>query len=132
MNLNGPPAPGAVEGVRTKLRHPLPSDYLAFLREHDGGEGWVGPHYLVLDRLDELPDFQDPWGEDSGPFVILGSDGGDELFAFDSREEMAVFMVPGVGGPQHAIYVAPSFTEFLHRLHRGDDLFSGAVSADPS
>ena len=32
----------------------LPEEYLAFMQEHDGGEGSVGEAYVVLYSLDEL------------------------------------------------------------------------------
>lgn len=73
----------------------------------------------MLYSLESLLRLQNPWGEHPNHWVIFGSDGGGELFAFDTGRDMAVFVIPAVGGPQHAIFCAPTFTELLRRLHDG-------------
>jgi SMI1 / KNR4 family (SUKH-1) len=131
MNMNGAASADALREAQGGVRHALPPDYVAFMRRCNGGEGWIGDFYLMLDRVEELPAFQDPWGDESEPFVIFGSNGGGELFAFDAGKDMAVFMIPAIGGPKHAIYAAPTFSGLLQRLARGEDLFASDI-ANPS
>ena len=58
----------------------LPSDYLRFLRNHNGGEGFIGDNYLVLWKAEELADFNREYEvEKYAPGIFLfGSDGGGE------------------------------------------------------
>lgn len=46
----GPPTTDVAALVRTAAEHDvlLPTDYLEFMLEHDGGEGDVGSHWLQL------------------------------------------------------------------------------------
>ena len=39
--------PAVVDGLSAGLGVALPRNYLDFLRQHNGGEGFVGDHYVV-------------------------------------------------------------------------------------
>jgi hypothetical protein len=56
--------------------------------------------------------------------VIVGSDGGGELFAFDCRSaEAPIVMVPAIGvGWDDLILQARRFTEFMEQRAAGEDL----------
>jgi len=75
-----------VEGPSSRLGVTLPSDYLDFLRQYDGGEGFIGDNYIVLWKAEELADFNREYGvEKYAPGVLLfGSDGGGEGYGFDT------------------------------------------------
>ena len=64
----------------------LPEEYLAFMQEHDGGEGTVGEAYVVLYSLDELAELNKEYdiAATYKNCFIFGSDGGDMLFAFNA------------------------------------------------
>ena len=63
------------------LKHSLPSDYVQFLRERDGGEGFVGTNnYLILWKAEELSDFNREYEVRYAHqvFSSFGSNGGGE------------------------------------------------------
>ncbi len=105
---------------KASLSCDLPSDYLQFLRKHDGGEGFAGETYIVLWRAEELADFNREYEVDQyAPGILLiGSNGGGEAFGFDTHDAaMPVVRVPFVGmDRQLAIAVGDSFSSSLGEL----------------
>jgi len=100
-----------------------PEDYVAFLLESNGAEGFTkGGRYLMLESVEQLVPCNEPYGlGTSGPgLVSFGSDGGTMLFAFDTRESPptivevdSVCMEMG-----KIILLGRSFTEFLEHLNQ--------------
>ena len=92
----------------------LPDDYVAFLGEHNGGEGAAG----FLDPVEALAlaDEAYPESDHLAGWVVFGGDGGGEAFVFDEHGE--VLVVPWIGGRADAISQG-SFTAFTHRLVDG-------------
>src|SRR5690348_12236137 len=100
FDANSPPEPGALETVEAHYQCMLPLQYKAFMRERDGGEGFVGKHYLFLWRAEELIEFnKDDESHEYAPGLLLfGSNGGGEAFAFDLRDPSTpIRMVPFSG-----------------------------------
>lgn len=97
----------------------LPSDYLDFMRQSNGGSGFIDDCFLQLWRIEDVKRLSDGYqeGEMERPWLFFGSNGGGEGFAFDLRGgAMAVFEVPFVTlDPADALFCAPSFTEFMRR-----------------
>lgn len=118
--LNAPAPDTLIKDVESFLGHLLPSDYRCFLRENNGGEGFISDSYLILWRAEELVDFnRDYEVEKYAPGLFLfGSNGGGEGYGFDLRgPEMVVVMVPFVGmSLRYARGIASSFHEFLRQL----------------
>jgi len=98
----------------------LPSDYLAFLAETSGGEGFVGEQYLILWRAEEIIEFNEDYQVDKyAPGIILfASDGGGEGFGFDTKASPPpVVKIPFVGmSRESAIKVAESFTHLIEKM----------------
>lgn len=44
--LYSPADAGVVEGLSARLGVTLPQDYICFLKEHNGGEGFIGNNYV--------------------------------------------------------------------------------------
>ncbi|WP_426303948.1 SMI1/KNR4 family protein [Acidovorax facilis] len=115
---------GATAGVIAKseiaLQWPLPVDYKDFLKNTNGGEGFVGENYLILWTAEELAQFNNEYQvKDYAPgLVLFGSDGGGEGYAFDTRTIPApIVRVPFIG--MDLAYIRPmadSFSEFLNKL----------------
>lgn len=107
-------------GVVTSLGMSLPADYVQFLQEHNGGEGFIGDNYLILWRAEEIPQFNREYEVDKyAPGIILfGSDGGGEGYGFDSREKgMPIVRVPFIGMDlKYATVVASSFNGLITYL----------------
>jgi hypothetical protein len=113
-------APGILARVEVELGHRLPPDYGAFLSRWNGGEGFVGDEYLILWRAEDLRQFNDEYevSEYAPGLLLIGSDGGGEGYAFDTREgRWGVVRVPFIGiALEHAHEVGDSFTGFMQNL----------------
>ena len=111
--------PEPPEEIRTRV----PEDYMCFLRETNGGEGFVGDNYIILWTIEDLLVLNRSYMVDEyAPGLFLfGTDGGGEGFAFDTRSEARpIVSVPFVGMDLSLIRpIAPSFDEFLQALYKG-------------
>ena len=70
---------------------PLPEDYLAFMREHNGGEGPLGEYnYGSFFRMEELEKINGEYDvKNSWPgYVVLGSDMGGQLWAYNPEKKI--------------------------------------------
>jgi hypothetical protein len=114
LTLAAPAGADAIARLRRELAPQVPEDFLTFLSAHDGAEGALG----VLAPAAEVGRGRDLYSEldHLRDFVIFGSDGGGEVFAFDARAQVVV--VPWIGGTEDAIPQG-TFDEFLHRLVAG-------------
>jgi len=104
----------------------LPADYAQFMQKADGGEGFIGKHYLMLWPVAEvIKENTGTYYAEAAPGLLLfGSNGGGEAFAFDTRSVPASFvMVPFIGMELNAAHlIAPTFRSFLEALFYKDDL----------
>lgn len=105
----------------------LPSDYRSFLQTANGFEGRIGHSgYIALWSCQQIIGKNGNYkvAEFASGFLLFGSDGGGEAFAFDMQNAWAVVMIPFVGMARtDAIPVGNSFTEFMR--HYAADLFAG-------
>ena len=115
-----------IERFRAETGVDLPTDYVEFLRQSDGGEGFIGPNaYVILWQLSELTELNNAYQvEEYVPgLLIFGSNGGGEAYAFDTvASAMPIVSVPFVGmEPSLACVLAPTFTDFLKVLSSLDE-----------
>jgi len=118
FDSNKPSPVETMVAVERQFGIEFPADYKRFMADKDGGEGFVGSHYLILWRSSELVEFnRDYEVEKYAPgLIFFGSNGGGEAYAFDARskEKMAIRMVPFVGmSLQEAEHIADTFEDFL-------------------
>jgi SMI1 / KNR4 family (SUKH-1) len=120
--------PASAEALRAAERDLgiiLPEDYKSFLLEHNGGDGFVGEHYLILWRAEELSNFNNGYevSKYAPGFLIFGSTGGGDGFAFDTRTSPYLVMrIPFVGmRVEDGLRVAGSFNELLKGMHETVD-----------
>ncbi|MGC6371151.1 SMI1/KNR4 family protein [Pseudomonas sp. S2.OTC.A_B10] len=120
--LNGPAEPDFVDSLNTTLGVELAQNYLDFLKAHDGGEGFIGDHYMVFWEAQELADFNREYEvETYAPGIFLfGSDGGGEGYGFDTNEaSMPIVRIPLIGMErQYAEPVARDVPDLFVRLAR--------------
>jgi cell wall assembly regulator SMI1 len=118
--LNAGASEDAIRAAVSSLGCPLPADYLEFLRQHNGGEGFLGNHYVILWQAEELSAFNEEYevNQYAPGLVLFGSSGGGEGYAFDTREKaMPVVQVPFIGMDlRYAKPIAASFTQALLQL----------------
>ncbi len=113
--LDPPAASDVVERLSSKLNAALPADYLDFLRQHNGGEGFINDDYIIFWKAEELADFNREYEvEKYAPGVLLfGSNGGGEAYGFDTQSaEMPIVRVPFVGmAREYATAVTKNFID---------------------
>lgn len=117
----GPPAdPGVVERLPSTLGVALPRDYLDFLLQHNGGEGFIGGNYIVIWKAEALADFNREYevGKYAPGLFLFGSDGGGEGYGFDTQSEaMPIVRVPFIGmSRDDAELVATNFPDLFTNL----------------
>jgi hypothetical protein len=110
-----------LQKLMTDLGYRLPEDYLAFMCQWNGYNGDVGTYGTVNIWAAEeiLPVNQaNHFREWIQGFVLFGSDGGGEFYAFDMRHEPPnVVMIPSISLKlDEAIDVGDTFLGFLERL----------------
>lgn len=122
VNCNSPANATVIQRIESQANFRLPVDYVQFLREANGGEGFVGDSYIILWRVDELLELNAAYqvAEYAPGLFLFGSDGGGEAFAFDKRiAEPPIVSVPFVGMDLQLIRrIASNFAEFLEKLAR--------------
>ena len=100
----------------------LPIEYLEFLKTSNGGEGFIGRNYLVLDPIEKIVESNRNLNvEEYAPgLVVIGSDGGGEAIGFDRRgTAWPVVMVPLIPlDMKEAQVIAESFGSFLDKYSR--------------
>jgi hypothetical protein len=81
-----PPAPAAaIMQLLSEIGSALPAEYVEFLRQSNGGIGFVGETYAMLWRAEELFEFNRAYAvpEHAPTLLLIGSNGGGEGYAFD-------------------------------------------------
>ena len=118
--LDPPADPVVVEGLASNLGVALPDDYLDFLRQHNGGEGFVGDNYIIFWKTEELSDFNREYEvEKYAPGIFLfGSSGGGEGYGFDTQSAaLPIVRVPFIGMERrYAEPVAKDFPDLFTKL----------------
>jgi SMI1 / KNR4 family (SUKH-1) len=126
---NPPANPDAVAQCQSHLKFTLPHEYVQFLRQMNGGEGFIGENYLRAWPIEDLiQNNKDYDVEDGAPGLFLfGSNGGGEAFAFDTRSALPpIVAVPFILDLDDAILIAPNFDLFLQHLYQSESLFPAA------
>ena len=127
-----PPASrDSVARCQSNLSFPLPADYVQFLEQMNGGEGFVGKNYLMAWPIEDLIQFnKDYYVDVAAPELLLfGSSGGGETFAFDTRSSPPpIVAVPAIVCLEDAIVIAPTFNSFLQHLYRSESLLGSRLA----
>jgi hypothetical protein len=97
----------------------LPPEYVAYLRESNGGGGDIGvePGWIEFWRAKEVPENNRGYEVQLAVpgFYAFGSDGDGEMFAFDTRagKPWPIVMIPFIPmTADEAIKIAPDFATF--------------------
>jgi len=123
VNFSGgaPVTPEGILCVEKELGYALPDDYRQFLRQKNGGEGFIGPNsYLILWPLEQLVSLNLAYeaARYAPGFLLFGSNGGGEAYAFNSGlRPMPIVAMPFVGmDPTVSQPIAVGFAGFLQKL----------------
>jgi len=118
----GPPArASAISELESKTGALLPKGYAQFLREMDGGEGFIGGSaYVILWPASEVVDMNNGYhvSEFAPGLLLIGTDGGGEGYAFDTRSgTLNIVAIPLVGMDLNEVRIlATDFDGFLRAL----------------
>ena len=121
-----PPAERAViQKLIAASKKRLPDDYITLLLYSNGGEGDLNiePGWFQIWPAEQVIEFNQTYEiEETLPgFFGFGSNGGEELLAFDMRrsEPWEVVMIPFIPMRQEeAILIADSFQKFVQSVGR--------------
>ena len=111
-------SPGTVytiESVEKFFDIKLPSDYKDFLQSTNGLDGETADNYLVLWSTEELVKLNQAYhvNEFVSNIIIIGSDGAEEAFAFDTTN-MTIVQLPFIGmGHIPNEKLSDTFSDFL-------------------
>ena len=97
----------------------LPDDYLAFMSEHDGGEGNLGEYnYGCFYRLEELKEINDEYEvrENWPGYVVIGSDMSGQLWAYCPESKIYCQIDSGNTDEDTYYTISDSFEEFLNNM----------------
>lgn len=91
----------------------FPLDYLEFMKEHNGGDGFVADAYVFLFKMEELIEINEDYCvEEYLPNAcIIGSDGGGELFGID--KDGNYFIVPAIIDEDDKINLGTSLHDLI-------------------
>jgi len=125
FNGHPPIDDAAVKQFREETGIQLPPDYVEFLKQANGGEGFVGENsYCIFWKLEELVEFDSAYEvkEYAPGLFLFGSNGGGEAYAFDMESSpWQIVQVPFVGMSRDLIQVlAPDFNSFLRYLYEAE------------
>ena len=112
---NAPAATSAIEAIETYFNVQLPADYIQFLQFTNGIEGPIGDNYLVLWSAEEVIQLNQAYNvrEFVSNILIIGSNGADEAFAFNTTD-MSIVNLPFIGmGHDVMDKLADTFEGFL-------------------
>lgn len=123
--LNPPAEPEVLDGLLNAQGFLLPCSYLDFLKEHDGGEGFLADNFIMLWRADELIDFNREYevAVHAPRIFLFGSTGGGEGYGFDTQDAaLPIVRLPFIGMARHyAEVVARDLPELFARLADRND-----------
>jgi hypothetical protein len=118
--FEAPADDAVISNTLAELGIALPEDYVRFLREHNGGEGFLGEEYIIFWKAEELiPSNREYEVEKYAPGILLfGSNGGGEGYGFDTQDAaMPIVRVPFIGmDRRYAKAVASNLAELFATL----------------
>lgn len=119
-SLDAPASAEIIESLSSDLGVSLPAEYLDFLRQHNGGEGFIGQSYIVLWKAEQIIDFNREYEvEKYAPGIILfGSSGGGEGYGFDAQSaDIHIVRIPFIGmNRRYAKFVATKFSSLFSHI----------------
>ena len=104
--------------VEKQLGANFMDDYKAFISEANGAEGFVGPSYLILFPIEKLEEVNTS-NEGAPSLIKFGSDGGGNVYVFDSRGlNLIIGEVSAIGmGLEEVEFRGYTFFDFLISLY---------------
>lgn len=97
----------------------LPEEYLAFMKEHDGGEGPLGEYnYGCFYRFEELEEVNEEYEVQTNwpGYIVIGSDMSGQLWAYNPEKKIFC-QIDSDNTDEDTYYtISKSFEEFLNNM----------------
>jgi hypothetical protein len=111
-----------IKKVEKNLAIKFPQDYIEFLCITNGYTGKVGESYSVFIKIEMIEEYTKSYGGDFFPWIVfIGTDGGNEMYVIDRRNENLKFgILPYIGDENDFISLGDTFEEFVGHLYSND------------
>lgn len=111
-----------IDFTQQKMEFIFPEDYKDFMLKHNGAEGCMGENsYVQLWSLENIIKYNQGYDVEKyvPGLILIGSDGGNEAYAYDSRDKSKpIVSVPFiVMNFDDVVKCADNFTDFLQYLY---------------
>ena len=97
----------------------LSEEYLAFMKEHDGGEGPLGEHnYGCFYRFEELEEVNEEYEVQTNwpGYIVIGSDMSGQLWVYNPEKKIFC-QIDSDNTDEDTYYtISKSFEEFLNNM----------------
>ena len=111
-----------LKDILSELDFNPPNDYWEFIKEFNGGEGFIGTqNYLSLWKVDNLIDWNKKYDVDlyAPGYFIFASDGGGTAYAFNKKDgSIVAFQFIGMLMDDNPVILGDTFTVFLNSLYQ--------------
>ncbi|MDB5276122.1 MAG: hypothetical protein JWR61_1077 [Ferruginibacter sp.] len=111
-----------IKQVEKLLAIKFPEDYIAFLRRTNGYNGKVGQSYSIFLQVEQIERYTKEYGGEIFPWIVfIGTDGGNEMYVIDTRDDKMNFgILPYIGDKNDFISLGSTFEIFVDHLYHND------------
>mgnify|MGYP003626296418 CR=1 FL=1 len=106
--------------ISLKLPKRLPTDYIEFLKKFNGGEGFVGEEYLVLEKAEKLLERNKNYKieEFDKNIFLIGGNGAGEGVAIDFRNDKPRYiLIPLIFEYDAILYLGKNIKELFEQIY---------------
>ena len=109
----------------------LPNDYIDFLLITNGYSGKLGQSNVHFIGIEKIEEYTLAYGGEFFPWIVfIGTDGGNEMYVIDKRNEKLQFgLLPYIGEDKDFMLLGDTFEEFIKHLYYND--FWGEIKTTP-
>jgi len=114
-----------IEKIEEIFNIKLPEDYISFMEQRNGGEGFVGENYLGIYQIEEIIKANEDYEVEKyiPGLLLIGSNLGGEAFALDFRiGKTNYIMIPFMFDEEDIIVLSQNIEGFMFKLYN-DELF---------
>jgi len=120
--LNLPANEEQIVKCQKQLDVVFPQDYVEFLLHSNGCGEFAGQTMGYLNGIEFIAQESKDQRKDYFPWIVfIGSDGGNEMYILDNRNNPATFAIlPFIGAEEDYIPMGKTFEEFLEHVFQND------------
>ena len=111
-----------IKQLEKALSIKFPEDYTAFLLSTNGYDGKIGQSYSIFIQVEKIEKYTKDYGGEFFPWIVfIGTDGGNEMYVIDTRDEKIAFgILPYIGDENDFISLGSTFEKFVGHLYHND------------